>query len=66
MILGVYLPVCLYSHNNSKSNEQNFLIFFIWVGSDERKKSLNFGKALDHFLDTKKNTNFQRSHFQCI
>ena len=33
---GVHLPVCV--HDNSKSNEQNFLKFFMFVGLDERNK----------------------------
>ena len=33
----------------------NNLLFFMWVGSDQRKKWLHTGTDPDHIADTKKN-----------
>ena len=44
-------------------NVQIFLIFFLWLGPDQRKEWLKFGLDLDHLLDAKKRLNFQSSPF---
>ena len=49
------LSVCV--RNCPNTNKRHFYYAsFIWVGPDQRKKSLDFGKDLDHTLDTKNNT----------
>ena len=50
LFVGLFVYVCDYS----KSNEGIFIKCFMCVGPGQRKKCLNFGKDLDHTLDTKK------------
>ena len=37
-----------------KVNDRTFLKYFMWVALGQRKKSLHFGKDLDHILEVKK------------
>ena len=68
----MFLCVCLFVSefflcvDYSRSNEQIFIINFMWEDPGQRKKLLIFVKDMDHILDTKKIMTFLRSHFQCI
>ena len=66
-VLGVFVCLLVYFHTKSKSIEQIFLNFSMWVGPNQRKKRCSFRKIPDYIRDTKKEiTNFRRSHFPCI
>ena len=56
MFLDTFVCPSVSVHDNSKSNTQILKIFFMWVAPGEMIKWLNFGKDVNHVLDTKKNS----------